>query len=243
MANPALGDFLYEDGMATEARTVRESAFRQFRLGQWPTGPEGAWMAPELWASRCRTRGDPGRRRRGARARWVVLAGLHRPRRVPTLRRRRRTSMWSGLWENPNPADETYRVDVLDVEDAIREACRRWHVVEVTADPFRWQRSLAVLADERIPVSEYPQRPSRMTPACSRVLRGRHRGDGHALRRQASRPARRERRAAHRLAGRPDREGVEALQAPHRPRRRRRHGALSRAVELARRPAPSIYVG
>jgi phage terminase large subunit-like protein len=53
-ANPALGDFLYEDGMATEARTVRESSFRQFRLGQWPTGPEGAWMAPELWASRAR---------------------------------------------------------------------------------------------------------------------------------------------------------------------------------------------
>jgi hypothetical protein len=30
-----------------------------------------------------------------------------------------------GLWENENPADETYRVDVLDVEDPIREVCRR----------------------------------------------------------------------------------------------------------------------
>jgi phage terminase large subunit-like protein len=50
-ANPALGDFLYEDGMATEARTVRESTFRQFRLGQWVGQPDEAWMAAELWAS------------------------------------------------------------------------------------------------------------------------------------------------------------------------------------------------
>jgi len=50
-ANPALGDFLYEDVMATEAKTVRESTFRQFRLGQWVGQPEEAWMAPETWAA------------------------------------------------------------------------------------------------------------------------------------------------------------------------------------------------
>lgn len=56
-ANPALGDFLYEDVFATEARTVREAAFRQFRLGQWPTGPEGAWMDPARGGTRVRPRG------------------------------------------------------------------------------------------------------------------------------------------------------------------------------------------
>jgi phage terminase large subunit-like protein len=35
----------------------------------------------------------------------------------------------------------------------------------MTADPNRWTRTLQVLADERIPVSEFPQSPSRMTPA------------------------------------------------------------------------------
>jgi phage terminase large subunit-like protein len=68
-------------------------------------------------------------------------------------------------WENLDASDDTFRIDVLDVEDAIRDACRRWNVVEVVADPYRWQRSLQVLADERIPVSEFPQSPSRMTPA------------------------------------------------------------------------------
>jgi phage terminase large subunit-like protein len=38
-------------------------------------------------------------------------------------------------------------------------------VLEVTADPYRWTRTLQVLEDERIPVSEFPQSPSRMTPA------------------------------------------------------------------------------
>jgi hypothetical protein len=41
-----------------------------------------------------------------------------------------------GLWQNPNPGDESYRVPVFEVEDAIRAACRRWNVAEVCADPF-----------------------------------------------------------------------------------------------------------
>ncbi len=118
-ANPALGDFLYDDGMATEAKTVRESAFRQFRLGQWPTGPEGAWMSADLWASRAVGACHPRRRGRGTRARRVLLPGLTalvacELGDVPHLD-------VVGLWENPRPADETYRVDVLDVEDAVRD--------------------------------------------------------------------------------------------------------------------------
>jgi phage terminase large subunit-like protein len=163
LANPALGDFLYEDGMATEARTVRESAFRQFRLGQWPTGPMDAWMDPSLWSSRSISRTIPDgavvvlaldgsfSQDSTALVAWVVGDAPH----LDVV----------GLWESPNPSDETYRIDVLDVEDEIRAACRQWRVLEVTADPFRWQRSLQVLADERIPVSEYPQSPARMTPA------------------------------------------------------------------------------
>ena len=53
----------------------------------------------------------------------------------------------------------------VEVEDAVRGACRRWNVREVTADPYRWQRSLAVLEAERIPVTEFPQSSQRMTPS------------------------------------------------------------------------------
>ena len=122
-------------------------------------------MTAELWAGRSSPRSDPGRRGRGARARRVVFAGLHRPRRVhPRATRRISTSSACG-----SP-------DASRRELPRRSPRRRGHdpagvpslaVREITADPFRWQRTLQVLADERLPVTEYPQIPSRMTPACS----------------------------------------------------------------------------
>jgi len=75
----------------------------------------------------------------------------------------------AGLWEKP-AGDSEWRVPILDVEDHIRAMCRRWQVVEITADPYRWSRSLEVLASENFPVTEFPQSPSRMTPATQRFL-------------------------------------------------------------------------
>lgn len=71
-----------------------------------------------------------------------------------------------GAWEKP-PRDDTWRVDIADVEAAVLAACRTYNVVEVTADPYRWQRSLEVLAAEGIPVTEFPQSAQRMSPATS----------------------------------------------------------------------------
>jgi len=71
------------------------------------------------------------------------------------------------LWEAPEGARD-WRVPIVEVEDAIRAACRRWRVLEVAADPYRWARSLELLDGEGIPVGEYPQGPARMGPATSR---------------------------------------------------------------------------
>jgi hypothetical protein len=57
-----------------------------------------------------------------------------------------------GLWENPNEADESNRIDVLDVENTIRARAAGGRSSRSPPTPFRWQRSLAVLADEHIPV-------------------------------------------------------------------------------------------
>ncbi|MGO4936002.1 terminase large subunit domain-containing protein, partial [Collinsella sp. Sow4_D11] len=48
LANPALGDFLAEDGLAAAARTLREPVFRQLRLGQWVKSA-GAWLPHGAW--------------------------------------------------------------------------------------------------------------------------------------------------------------------------------------------------
>ena len=68
------------------------------------------------------------------------------------------------LWEAAGT-----QVPIVDVEAAIRAACRRWRVLEIAADPFRWARSLQLLDGEGIPVVEFPQSPGRMTPATSRL--------------------------------------------------------------------------
>ena len=73
----------------------------------------------------------------------------------------------AGLWESDGTPG--WRVNYGDVEDHIRALCRQWRVVEVTADPYRWARSLEVLAAEGLPVSEFPQSASRMTPATQRM--------------------------------------------------------------------------
>lgn len=73
----------------------------------------------------------------------------------------------AGVWEKPVESSD-WNVPVLDVEDAIRTACLRWRVVEITADPALWMRSLEVLAAEGLPVTQFPQSAARMTPATQR---------------------------------------------------------------------------
>jgi phage terminase large subunit-like protein len=58
-----------------------------------------------------------------------------------------------GCWENQGQPG--WRVPIVDVEHAIAAACRRWTVREVACDPYRWQRSLQLLADDGLPMVEY----------------------------------------------------------------------------------------
>lgn len=60
---------------------------------------------------------------------------------------------------------------ILEVEDRIRELCKQYHVVEIAADPYLWQRTLQVLVEEGLPAYSFPQSPQRQTPATA-DLRG-----------------------------------------------------------------------
>jgi len=71
-------------------------------------------------------------------------------------------------WEKPVDADDSWRVDILDAENAIRDFCAKYKVREVACDPYRWQRSMEVLADAGIPIVEWPSTSARrMIPACA----------------------------------------------------------------------------
>jgi hypothetical protein len=68
----------------------------------------------------------------------------------------------------PGQAAQDWTAPILDVEAALRESSKRWQVREIACDPARWARTYQILAEERLPVVEYPQSPSRMTPATQR---------------------------------------------------------------------------
>jgi phage terminase large subunit-like protein len=198
LANPALNDFLAEDGLrACLPPKMREASFRRARLCQLADQLEDAWLPPSAWAA-CAdaTRSIPD----GAE---VVLSfdgsfnGDTTVLTVATVAERPHLDLVE-LWEAAGR-----QVPIVDVEAAIRAACRRWRVREIAADPFRWARSLQLLDGEGLPILEYPQSPGRMTPATARfyeaVVNGQltHSGDsrlarhvGNAVLREDARGAR-----------------------------------------------------
>ena len=133
---------------------MREAAFRRYRLGQW-VAVDDAWLPDGAWA-RCAdvTRVIPD----GARVALAFDGSFSRDCSVlvaATVEARPHVQLVE-LWEAPEGSRD-WRVPVVEVEDAIRAACGRWQVLEVAADPYRWQRSLELLDAEGIPVGEYPQ--------------------------------------------------------------------------------------
>ena len=86
------------------------------------------------------------------------------------------------VWQRPDGRPRLSGAGA-EVEDTIRDSCRRWQVVEIIADPFRWTRTLQALEAERLPVVEFPHSPSRLTAATgdlyTAAVNGRmtHRGD------------------------------------------------------------------
>lgn len=87
-----------------------------------------------------------------------------------------------GHWERPID-DLSWRVPIDEVEDRMMEICRTYAVVRICADPFRWQRSMQVWESQGLPITEFPQNPTRMVPATAAlydaVVNGRLKHDGH----------------------------------------------------------------
>ena len=70
-----------------------------------------------------------------------------------------------GHWEAPL-GDPHWRTPIDEVKRTIRDACNRFQVRELTADPYRFEQSLMELAEEGLPVVEYPTNAvARMVPA------------------------------------------------------------------------------
>jgi phage terminase large subunit-like protein len=162
LANPALDDFLHRDALhALMPPKTRESTFRRARLCQLAADTEGQFLPAEVWNGLSTNRPVPdgvevvialdGSFSDDTTA--LLLGTVAAEPHFDTLR----------VWDPKGDPDS--RVPVAEVEQTIRDACKRWQVVEIVADPFRWTRTIQVLADEKLPMVEFPHSPSRLTAA------------------------------------------------------------------------------
>lgn len=167
-ANPALGDLLDPEDMVSALGRTPENEFRTKRLNQWVSTAQ-AWLPAGSWEACTTPRGVPdgvdvvlafdGSYNNDSTA--LVVCQLPGVGDVPHLDVVR-------VWERPQRAPREWAVPIIEVEDTIRAACRRYQVREIVCDPYRWARSYQILEDEGLPIVEYPQSPQRMTPATQR---------------------------------------------------------------------------
>ena len=134
-ANPALGDFLTADGLMSVAKTMREAAFRRYRLGQW-VGAQDSWLPFGAWDAIAVHRDlEPGERvvlgfDGSASGDSTALVAVTLDQHVVPL------NVWA------NPGEPGWRVPRADVSAAVAEAFSRFDVVELAADPWGWRSEL-----------------------------------------------------------------------------------------------------
>ena len=155
-ANPAFGDFLDPEDFAAAAKSIPRDEFETKRLNRWiqratswlPTGSFERLESPR--------RLIPGEKIVAAfdgsfdGDASVLCAATLDGHVEPLL-----------CYERPID-DPHWRVDIAEVEAAILELAKKYEIVELAADPFRWARSLEILEREGLRVVHYPQSPSRM---------------------------------------------------------------------------------
>jgi phage terminase large subunit-like protein len=164
-ANPGFDDLVAAEDFESAIRRTPEPEFRTKRLNMW-VSTASSWLPHGAWAANVEpypiddlaevVLGFDGSFNNDSTA--LVAVECAEVPHVDVV----------ACWERPPDADDSWRVPVADVEQAIRDACRRWQVREVVCDPARWARTYQVLEAENLPIVEYPQTPQRMVPATQR---------------------------------------------------------------------------
>ena len=167
-ANPGFNDIVAEDDFTSAVLRTPEAEFKTKRLNIW-TSTSDAWLPHGTWdavVDNERAIEDGSNivlafdgSFNGDCTVIVAVSADEVPHIFPVA-----------VWEKPDEADANWQVPVLEVEDAIREACKRWQVMEIACDPYRWARTFQVLEDEGLPIVVFPQTASRMTPATTRFF-------------------------------------------------------------------------
>lgn len=168
-ANPGFGDLVSEEDFQGAVLRTPEAEFRTKRCNQWVSSAV-TWLKAGSW-------GELEAAERDIKAGESVVLGFDGSYNgdctaliacsIPSEGSRPHVQVVK-LWEKAKDEATDWKVPILEVEDTIRAACKKWQVLEVACDPYRWARTYQVLEEEGIPILEFPQNVSRMTPATTR---------------------------------------------------------------------------
>lgn len=167
IANPGYGDICSAEDFESAVRRTPEPEFRTKRCNQWVSSaiswlPTGAWdtcSGETNLEGKDYVLGLDGSFNGDATV--VTYATIEDVPQVGIV----------GAWEKDTQIhDDTWRVDVLEVEERIRQFVKENpNVKEIACDPYRWTRTMQVLADEGYPIVEFPSTSARrMVPACAK---------------------------------------------------------------------------
>ena len=166
LANPGFGDIQDPEDFESAVKRTPEAEFRTKRTNVFVSSQQ-AWLPHGEWAQLPKSAppedgtpvvlGFDGSFNNDTTAIVGVTVEEH-PR------------VWLvDVWEKQPGDRDDWRVDIGAVEARILEACGKWQVVEVACDPYRWARSMEVLAEAGVPVVEYPSSsPARMVPSTAK---------------------------------------------------------------------------
>ena len=180
--NPAWDHFMNQGEFESAHRRTAQAPFIRYRLNGW-TKAENSWLPAGVFEGLASERRlEPGEPVvLGFDGAWqsdstaLVACSLEEPRHIEII----------GLWEKPDDQSAMgWRTPIHEVYSTITDAFERFTVVELAADPWRFEQSLANLAEEGYPVVEFPtgsvQRMTQATQAMfDAVIDGRlsHNGD------------------------------------------------------------------
>ncbi|MFQ1002536.1 terminase TerL endonuclease subunit [Modestobacter sp. SSW1-42] len=139
IANPALGDFLFIDAMRAQRHTMREPAFRRYKLGQW-VGSEDTWLKFGVWDALA----DPDREVPHGTKITLGFDGSVSGDSTALVAATVETNphlFVIGTWNSAGQAAD-WKVPRDEVAAAVARAFRDYDVVELAADPWGWQSEL-----------------------------------------------------------------------------------------------------
>jgi phage terminase large subunit-like protein len=163
-ANPNLAEGLLDmEDMEIAVRQTSEISVRRYRFNQWVRTAEDSWLPQGAWEL-CR---DASVELQPGAATWVgVDMALKRDTTAVVLVQHveGRIVARAKIW-----LPEGGVLDVAAVESYLREIAQQYDIQEIAFDPAFFMRTAEALAEDGFPMTEYPQSPQRMIPACGNL--------------------------------------------------------------------------